>query len=252
MRLSDLTSPDVKALDFSKLIVVLPTGSIEQHGPHLPVSVDTDIVAAIAARLEQRFTDRLLLLPTLWPGLSTHHMHFPGTLDVPQPDYIRLITDLGTSMAAMGASKCFILNGHGGNDVPIRAAMRDLKTRVPQTRFVFASYWSLASKSIREIRESEPGGLGHACEMETSIMLHLRPEAVKMHLARRDGPPFTDVYRKADMQLSRPVYFVNDFHEVSASGVVGHPDLATAAKGERFLEGIVQSVGEFIEHFLTW
>jgi creatinine amidohydrolase len=252
MRLVDLSSPDVKALDFSRLIVVLPTGSIEQHGPHLPVSVDTDIVGAIADRLEQRFVDRLLVLPALWPGLSTHHMHFVGTLDVPQPDYIRLVTDLGASIAAMGASKCFILNGHGGNDVPIRAAMRELKSRVPGTRFVFASYWSLASKSIREIRESESGGLGHACEMETSIMLHLRPDAVKMHLAKRDGPPFTDPYRKADMQLSRPVYFVNEFHEVSQSGVVGHPDLATAEKGERFLDGIVQSVGEFIEHFLTW
>src|SRR3954468_15057909 len=111
MRLTDLTSPEVKALDFSKLIVVLPTGSIEQHGPHLPLSVDTDIVSAIATRLEQRSPQSVLLLPTLWPGLSTHHMHFPGTLDIPQPDYIRLIVNLGKSVTAMGARKCFILNG---------------------------------------------------------------------------------------------------------------------------------------------
>src|SRR5213080_1888630 len=134
MLLQNLTWPQVKSLDFSKLIVVLPTGSIEQHGPHLPVSVDTDIVSAIATRLEQRSPDRILLLPTLWAGLSTHHMHFPGTIDVPQPDYIRLITDIGRSIAAMGASKCFILNGHGGNDIAIRAAMRELKSQVAQTR----------------------------------------------------------------------------------------------------------------------
>src|SRR3954462_15610868 len=105
MLLQNLTWPQVKSLNFSKLIVVLPTGSIEQHGPHLPVSVDTDIVSAIATRLDQRSPDRVLLLPTLWPGLSTHHMHFPGTLDVPQADYIRLITHLGNSIAAMGGKK---------------------------------------------------------------------------------------------------------------------------------------------------
>ena len=252
MLLQNLTWPEVKALDFSKLIVLLPTGSIEQHGPHLPLSVDTDLVSALATRLEQRSPQSVLLLPTLWAGLSTHHMHFPGTIDVPQPDYIRLITDIGRSIASMGASKCFILNGHGGNDIAIRAAMRELKSQVAQTRFVFASYWSLAAAEIKQIRTSELGGLGHACEMETSIMLHLDPSRVKMELAKRDGPKHTDVYRKADMQFARPVYFVNEFHEVSESGVVGHPELATAEKGKAFLEGIVKSVGQFVDHFLTW
>ena len=252
MLLGDMTWPDVKALDFSRAIVVLPTGSFEQHGPHLPLTTDTDIVTAIATGLEQRHPDRVLLLPTLWPGLSTHHMHFPGTLDVPQADYIRLVTNLGKSIATMGAKKCFILNGHGGNDVPIRAAMRELKTDVPQTRFVFASYWSLASQTIKQVRESDLGGVGHACEMETSIMLHLRPERVKMDRAARDGPAHTDVYRRADMQVARPVYFVNEFHEVSDSGVVGHPDLATTEKGKRFLDGIVNDVAAFVEAFATW
>src|SRR5687768_7172572 len=233
MLLGDMTWPDVKALDFDRLIVVLPTGSFEQHGPHLPLTTDTDIVTAIATRLEQQRSDRVLLLPTLWPGLSTHHMHFPGTMDVPQTDYIRLVTNLGKSIASMGAKKCFILNGHGGNDVPIRAAprelksdvpqtdyirlvtnlgksiasmgakkcfilnghggndvpiraaLRELKSDVPQTRFVFASYWTLAAQSIKQVRESELGGLGHACEMETSIMLHLHPDRVKMDRAIR-------------------------------------------------------------------
>src|SRR2546421_9613311 len=204
MLLQNLSWPAVKSLDFSKLIVVLPTGSIEQHGPHLPVSVDTDIVTAIATRLEQRSPEHVLLLPTLWPGLSTHHMHFPGTIDVPQADYIRLVADIGKSIASMGAMKSFILNGHGGNDIAIRAAMRELKTLVPQTRFVFASYWSLAAAEIKQVRESELGGLGHACEMETSIMLALDPSRVNMQLAKRDGPKHTDIFREADMQFARP------------------------------------------------
>jgi creatinine amidohydrolase len=252
MRLEDLTWPEVKSLDFSRLVVLFPTGSFEQHGPHLPFTTDTDIVSAIANRIEQSMTDRVLLLPTLWPGLSTHHMHFPGTMDVPQTVYIQLITELGKSMASMGAKKVFVLNGHGGNDTPLRAALRELKSAVPETRFVFASYWTLAAATLRSVRESEPGGLGHACEMETSIMLHLNPERVHMKRAVRDGPTHTDPYRKADMQLARPVFFVNDFHEVTASGVVGHPDLASAEKGKRFLDGIVADVSAFVEHFLTW
>jgi creatinine amidohydrolase len=252
MLLKDLTWPEVKELDFTKLVVLFPTGSFEQHGPHLPFTTDSDIVSAIAAAVERAMPDHVLLLPTLWPGLSTHHMQFPGTMDVPQTTYIRLITELGKSIASMGAKKLFILNGHGGNDTPLRAALRELKTDAPETRFVFASYWTLAAKTVREVRESELGGLGHACEMETSIMLHLHPNRVKMDRAVRDGPQHTDPYRKADMQVARPVFFVNEFHEVTQSGVIGHPDLATAEKGKRFLDGIVADVSAFVDHFLTW
>lgn len=252
MLLQDLTSPEVKSLDFDKLIVIFPTGSFEQHGPHLPLTTDTDIVSALAKAIEQGMPDRVLLLPTLWPGLSTHHMHFPGTMDVPQMLYIPLITELGKSMASMGAKKVFVLNGHGGNDTPLRAALRELKTAVPQTRFVFASYWTLAVKTLHDVRESEMGGMGHACEMETSVMLHLHPNRVHLDRAKRDGPTHTDSYRIADMQIGRPVFFVNEFHEVTKSGVMGHPDLASAEKGKRFFDGIVADVSAFVQHFLTW
>jgi creatinine amidohydrolase len=117
---------------------------------------------------------------------------------------------------------------------------------------VFASYWTLAQASIKATRESELGGLGHACEMETSIMLHLHPGRVKASLARRDGPKHTDEYRKADMQHGRPIYFVNEFNEISRTGTVGHPDLASAKKGKEFLDGIVGEVTDFVDAFLKW
>jgi creatinine amidohydrolase len=166
--------------------------------------------------------------------------------------YVQLVIELCRSMVKFGARKIFLLNGHGGNDVPVRAALRELKTEFPKVLFVFASYWSLAARTIQQVRESGPGGLGHACEMETSIMLHLFPGRVKMRLARRDGPRHTDVYRKADMQYGRPVYFVNEFNEVSKSGTIGQPELATAKKGRRFLEGIIQEVTAFVDEFAKW
>src|SRR2546426_1087592 len=148
MLLENLSWPEVKKLKLAKKVVLFPLGSFEQHGPHLPLTTDTDIVTAIARRLEQKRPDKILCLPTL--------------------------------------------------------------------------------------------GLGHACEMETSIMLYLHPNRVKQRLAKRDGPKYTDPYRKADMQYARPIYYVNEFHEISKTGTVGHPDLATAEKGKKFLNGIVK------------
>lgn len=252
MLLEQLTWPEVKRLKPAGKIVLFPLGSFEQHGPHLPLTTDTDIVTAIARGVESARPRHILCLPTLWPGHSTHHLFFPGTLSVSQMPYIQLVIELCRSVVRFGASKIFLLNGHGGNDVPVRAALRELKSEFPKPRFVFASYWSLASKSIAQIRESGPGGLGHACEMETSLMLHLHPDRVKLHLAKRDGPKHTDQYRKADMQYARPVYFVNEFHEVSRTGTVGHPDLATPEKGKRFLEAIVNDVVAFVDEFRKW
>ncbi len=252
MLLANLSWPEVKKLKLADTIVVLPLGSFEQHGPHLPLTTDTDIVTAVAAGVEQKRPRRVLCLPTLWPGHSTHHLFFPGTLSVNQMPYIQLLVELCRSIVNFGAKKIFLLNGHGGNDVPARAALRELKSEFPKARFVFASYWSLAAQTIKEVRESAHGGLGHACEMETSIMLHLHPERVKMKLARTDGPRHTDPYRKADMQYSRPVYFVNEFHEVSKSGVVGQPESASARKGKRFLDGIVTETIRFVDDFAKW
>jgi creatinine amidohydrolase len=252
MRLEDLSWPEVKKLRPAAKIVVLPLGSFEQHGPHLPLTTDTDIVTAVAHGVERQRPAKVLCLPTLWPGHSTHHLHFPGTLSVSQMPYIQLVLELCRSVVKLGARKVFLLNGHGGNEVPVRAALRELKTEFPKVQFVFASYWALAATTIGQVRESGTGGLNHACEMETSIMLHLWPDRVKLRLARQDGPRHADRYRKSDMLYTRPVYFVNEFDEVSRTGTVGQPELATAAKGERFLKGIVAEVTTFVDAFAKW
>jgi creatinine amidohydrolase len=252
MLLENLSWPEVKSLKVENKVVLFPLGSFEQHGPHLPLTTDTDLVTAIARRVEKKSPKKILCLPTLWPGHSTHHLFFPGTLSISQQPYIQMVLELCRSIISMGGRKVFLLNGHGGNDIPIRAALRELKTEFPKAQFVFASYWSIAAQTIKDVRESELGGLGHACEMETSLMLHLHPDRVKMKLAKNGGPKHTDIYRKTDMQYSRPVYFVNEFHEVSESGVVGEPELASAEKGKNFLAGIVKEVTAFVDDFSKW
>jgi creatinine amidohydrolase len=255
MLLDNLSWPEVKELNFDGLVVLLPLGSFEQHGTHLPFSTDTQIVTAIARGIEAARADKVLLLPSLWAGHSTHHLGFPGTLSVGQMDYISLIVNLCRSVVHMGARKIFLLNGHGGNDVPVRAALREVKTKfrkIPGLHVVYAAYWALAAQTIRQVRESEMGGVSHACEMETSLMLHLSPRQVRMERARRDGPQHPSRFRKADMQLAKPVYYVSEFDELSKTGIIGHPDLASAEKGRRFLEGIVGEVTSFVDDFVTW
>jgi creatinine amidohydrolase len=252
MFLEDLSWPQVKRLRPATKIVIFPLGSFEQHGPHLPLTTDTDIVTAVARGVEQQRPRLVLCLPTLWPGHSTQHLFFPGTLSVSQMPYIQLIIELCASLAGLGARKVFLLNGHGGNEVPARAALRELKSRFPKLTLVLASYWSLAAETIRRVRQSPAGGLGHACEMETSLMLHLHPGRVKLARAKKDGPRHKDPYRLADMQYSRPIYFVNEFNEVSRTGTIGQPELATAAKGKKMLEGIVAEVTAFVDAFAKW
>src|SRR5437868_3002681 len=128
MLLENLTWPEVKRLKLANKVVLAPLGSFEQHGPHLPLTTDTDIIIAIARAVERGLPDIVLCLPTLWIGHSTHHMHFPGTLDIPQMHYIAVIQDLCHSMVSMGARKILLLNGHGGNDIPVRAALREVKS----------------------------------------------------------------------------------------------------------------------------
>jgi creatinine amidohydrolase len=253
MLLENLTWPEVKALKLDRIVVVFPLGSFEQHGPHLPLTCDTDLVTGVARAVEKAIPDKVLCLPTLWPGHSTHHLFFPGTLSVSQGPYIQLIVELCRSIVNAGGKKVFLLNGHGGNDIPVKAAMRDLKTEFPKIQFVFSSYWTLAAKTIQQVRESEFGGLGHACEMEASMMMHLHPGRVKMHLAKPDGRgKYTDRYRKSEMMHSRPIYFVDEFNEISETGTVGFPQMATAEKGKKFLDGIVGEVTEFVDEFGKW
>src|SRR5207247_706255 len=146
-----------------------------QHSLHLPLSVDTDIVTELAERVEGARPERIVLLPTLWLGHSPHH-RFLASLTLDVRPYMDVIKGLCGSLVHMGFRKVLLLNGHGGNEIAAKAAMRELKTEhqsLPDLRIGFASYWTLGEKTLREMRESPLGGVGHACEMETSMLMHL-------------------------------------------------------------------------------
>jgi creatinine amidohydrolase len=252
MRLEHARWPDLPALAGRTFVV--PLGSLEQHGKHLPVFTDSMIIGHVADRLEELRSDKIVLLPVQWLGHSPHHRRF-GCVSLDLMPYVEMIRGMCRSLIAMGARRILLLNGHGGNDTPCRAAMRELKSEFEDLHdlyIAYAAYWNLAAAEFMEIRESPAGGMGHACEMETSIMMATHPEHVHTAQAVRGGPSKERGFRTIDMLKGEPFFMINEFDEFSETGVIGMPDYATAEKGSRFLEAAAQSVARFLDEFEKW
>jgi len=252
MRLATASWPDLASL--SDRIFVVPLGSLEQHGKHLPVFTDSLIIGHVADRVEELCSDRIVLLPVQWLGHSPHHRRF-GCVSLDLMPYIQLIRGLCQSLVAMGARKILLLNGHGGNDIPCKAALRELKSEFEDLKdlyITYATYWNLASAEFTAIRDSPAGGMGHACEMETSIMLATHADLVDTSKAVSGGPSEERGYRTIDMLRSEPYFLIAEFDEFSDSGVIGMPEYATAKKGFQFLEAAAQSVVRFLDDFAKW
>jgi creatinine amidohydrolase len=235
-------------------IFVLPLGSLEQHGPHLPLFTDSLIISHISNRVEQLRSEQIVMLPVQWLGHSPHHRRF-GCMSLEFDPYVQMIRGLCASAIHLGARKILLLNGHGGNDTPCKAAQRELKSDYEQLEnlyVVYAAYWNLAAEQFMAIRSSPIGGMGHACEMETSILLAKSAELVDMSKAKRGGPGPDMGYRITDMLQPLPFSLINEFDEISQNGVIGMPEFATAEKGEHFLEAAAQSVVSLLDEMANW
>ncbi|MDF2668116.1 MAG: crnA 1 [Paenibacillus sp.] len=239
MILHQMTWPEVGTIDFNNTLVLIPVGATEQHGPHLPTDTDTLLVSKLAEETERRLPSRILLTPTTWLGHSPHHLSFGGTLSAEHSVYISMIKSVCLSYIGMGAKRLWIVNGHGGNRAPLSIVLQELKTAHKDVMVFTSEYWSLAKEEISALRESGFGGMGHACELETSLYLYLKEEGVRRSLIQDDGQQPDGELFKQDMLLGGSgVSTVFDFHELTESGVFGEPSLASKEKGQRFFAAI--------------
>lgn len=253
MRWEEMTDPEIDALDRERTIVLLPLGSVEQHGRHMPVGTDSILAHSVCLSAAGRRAGDTVVLPPPWYGFSAHHMAFAGTVTLPAPGLIALGEAIVESVVAHGFRRVVIVNGHGGNAGVINVLASTLGHRFHgKARIAALTYFQLAREAIAELRASAPGGMGHACEFETAMMLHLRPDLVKMERAVTLYPDPGSSYLTTDLLGASQVSTYLDFRDVSPSGTFGDPALATKEKGARFFAAVTDGTAQFLDDFANW
>jgi len=243
----ELTAEDLRAKAKADAVVLLPVASIEQHGPHLPVGVDTILTEAVCTRAAQAATKvPVVVAPVLWCGMAEHHMAFGGTFTVDIPTYRAVLLCFLKSMERHGFKRVFIVNGHGGNKTALNAFLPDFAVETGLAIRV-ATYFDVAPDAMKLILEDQEG-VRHACEAETSMMLVAAPETVKRErFAEAFGPAFSH----GPSGLPAVQRFAS-FKEFSASGVIGDARRANADKGERLFAAVAAALADAIQDAKTW
>ena len=255
MKLLEMKRPEVeqRAAD---CVALCPTGALERHGQHLPLGTDTMIVTHIAEQVEARCRDWVVLLPTLWMGSSHHHLGFAGTVSVSAPLFTEMAAQEARCLVSAGFRKIVFLNGHGGDMVPLNQAMHGLSYEfrdVPELWIGHSTYWITARLSPETAPLMETGNVSHACEYETSMILHLRHDLVDMSQARGErAEAFESAYFYQQDEGPARISLARPFETWTGTGAMGQPQLATTAKGEQLLGVATDAVTGFLEEFRTW
>jgi creatinine amidohydrolase len=242
-----LTWPEVRRAAGEDRVCLIPVATLEDHGLHLPIDTDLRITAEIARRTAEAAPAEVVLLPPIPHGYSPHHMDFPGTITIGWDTFTRYCTDVGASLARHGFRRLLFLNGHGSNQSFVEAAARLVGVEHPGVLSAAAFYLSgrRALARIEELRDSGPGGMAHACELETSIYLAIDPDAVEMEKAVDERGYPAGEHARMDW-ADGPLKLMPWWSSFSRTGVQGDATAATAAKGEALLEAAVEECVEFV------
>ncbi len=236
--IDEMTREEFKRMLEAVKVAVIPTGSTEQHGPHLPLKVDIANTLHIVKRAAEMLYPQAIVTPPVAIGVSPHHLCYPGSLTLRHETFINLILDLCRSLKHHGIKKMAIVNGHGGNIAPGYLAARRARDDLG-LKMVFISYWSLIPREISDAVLETKIIPGHACEFETSLALAIYPELVSKEIPRAVRAPW---------HLQG---FISDMNETTGDGYVGDPSLASAEKGERLIDAAVKGLVSLLRDFIT-
>ena len=245
----ELTAEDLRAKAKANAVVVLPVASMEQHGPHLPVGVDTILCEGVCKAGAERAAGNVpvVVAPTLWCGLAEHHMAFGGTFTFDVPTYRAVLLAFLKSLERHGFCRILIVNGHGGNIAALNAFLPDF-ARETGVRVLAATYFELAASDIAPLLEDQTG-VQHACEVETSLMMVLAPDTVKHDrigeaFGRRGNGP-AGAFRTIPMRF-------RSFKDVTDSGVNGDARRASRQKGEKLLAVCAEGLANALANEKLW
>ena len=252
MRWEELTSPEIGALDRDRTVVILPIGSVEQHGNHMPVGTDTLLAQAVSLAVAEKAAD-VVVMPPPWYGFSAHHMRFAGSVTLRAETLMAVCEDVVGSVVKHGFRRILIVNGHGGNGGVIDLLASTLGHKhYGAARIATLTYFTLARDAIAELRQSAPGGMGHACEFETAMMQVVDPALVHMERAAVIYPDPGSSYLTTDLLGGQAVRVYHDFGDLSPTGTLGDPSLATPEAGQKFFAASVAALAAFVEDFRGW
>ena len=248
---AELTAPEFAALDRAQAVALLPIGAIEQHGPHLPLSVDRDLTLAVLDGALTLIPPDLtvLVLPVQAIGKSTEHQAWPGTLSLSADTLLRVLHDLAASVRRAGVPRLMILNGHGGNRALLELACRDLRAELGLLT-AHVTWDDLAgAEAIVGVAEAQNGL--HAGDVETSAMLAAHPTQVRMAQAADFGSAHLNWQRAhPDLGLggapARPGWLIGD---LNPKGAIGNAAAATAEKGTALLTNAAQNLARLVADF---
>lgn len=242
--LTDMTWPEVKARLPKATLAILPTGSMEQHGPHLTFETDIAIATELARRLALAHYPRLVVAPPLPVGMSNHHMRFPGTITWPYDTFMACLEDTIDALAAHGLSRFLILNGHGGN----RGALSVLCTQLryeADIRVAACTWFELVRDACHTFI---PRRRVHADEIEAAMGLYLAPRVVRTAALTR-GAAHADPYPYTDPGSGGGVEYAYRWDELTPNGAYGDARRATPAMGEELTRVFLERAGEFVTAF---
>lgn len=252
-RYDELTWPEVREAAAAQKLLLIPIGSIEDHGPHLPLNTDNVIVEALCFEVARRAPDEILSLPVLPVGLEEHHMDFPGSLTSSIETLLNLYADAATSVARHGFTHIMLVNGHGSNASIVELAARKAVLATGAIVAAMAGNAAVDDVLVRDLiakrRRSEPGGIGHACEYETAMMLHLRPDLVRMDLAVKEMGQLALEYFNWDHPTPSAYSWMDWWSRFSRTGVAGDPTVATKEFGEFLFNATVERMLALLREF---
>ena len=233
-----ITYTDIEDLSKEDTVVILPVGSIEVHGPHLPLGQDTLVIYAVAVEAARK-SPPTVVLPPLYYAYVPENRHFAGTISLSGVTFIKLLEEVCDEVYRNGFKRILVLNGHGGNIRPLRLFVREMQERGKRyLLYVWAEPWRAIQDLIEEIRETEP--VGHAGEIETSMSLYLFPHLCRLERVRRPaklGSPY----------IIEGVETMADWICYAIEGYLGNPKAASREKGEKLLAKWVERVAQVIE-----
>jgi len=246
VHLSELTWQEAAQAAADNMLVIVPSGATEAHGPHLPLDTDAQQVSVVAERLAQAVG--AIVAPTLPIGYSETWMRFPGTISLSQDTYQAVLTDMCSSLLRHGFKELLILNGHRPQGTSVDAVARrlvDLHGDRISFKVTAVSYWEPAASRLHAMRKSPVGGMGHACELETSFQLATRPGLVKMERLEGVHAPLVGWDLVAPGEPSR-TYEPWPSADRDHPAIFGAPEYASAESGRAFLDVIVAGLVDLV------